>query len=34
MNGRLVADNVPLKQAVRQAIGVRQLVVDSAGTRP
>lgn len=34
MNGRLMTDNIPLKQAVRQAMDVRQLVVDSAGTTP
>src|SRR5687768_4337073 len=33
-DGRSVADNVPLKQAVRQAMDVRRLVADSSGTTP
>jgi hypothetical protein len=33
-DGRPVADNVPLKQAVRQAMDVRRLVADSSGTTP
>jgi hypothetical protein len=33
-DGKPVADNIPLKQAVRQAMDVRRLVADSSGTTP
>ncbi len=33
-DGSPVADNIPLKQAVREAMDVRRLVADSSGTTP